>query len=71
MLKYLNEEDVRKAEYLSKDFHKEIDKINYKELIETYAKVIGKVRTDLIRLDGNRNKVHVSKRKVQRIVIGI
>jgi hypothetical protein len=57
-LKYLNEEDIRKEDFLDRDFHKELDNINYKQLIDNYSKTIGKVSTHLIRLDGFRYKVY-------------
>jgi hypothetical protein len=57
-LKYLNEEDVRKEDFLDRDFHRDLDIINHKQLIENYCKTIGKVRIHLIRLDGFRDKVY-------------
>jgi hypothetical protein len=57
-LKYLNEEDVRKEDFLDRDFHSDLDIINHKQLIENYCKTIGKVSIHLIRLDGFRDKVY-------------
>jgi hypothetical protein len=54
-LKYLNEEEFRKEEFLDRDFHRELNKINYKQLIENHSKTLGKVCIELVRLDGFRD----------------
>jgi hypothetical protein len=46
-LKYLDEEDQRKTEYIHRNFHDKIDKTNYKYLIEANAKTLAKMETGI------------------------
>ena len=46
-LKYLNEENVRKKEYINSDFHQKIDSINYLNLIGKHAEELGKMDTGI------------------------
>ena len=56
-LKYLTEEESRKAEYISSNFHAKLDQVNFKHLIEINSKNLAKVLKS--NLDGYRNKIHV------------
>jgi cullin-4 len=46
-LKFLDEEEHRKNEYINKSFHDKIDKINFKHLIELNAKTLAKMETGI------------------------
>jgi len=46
-LKYLAEEEVRKEEYISRDFHHDLDQINYRFLIDANCKTLAKVSIDI------------------------
>ena len=55
-LKYLNEENIRKNEYISHKYHDKIDKINYKLLIGENAEALAKMDTGILyMLTNNRN----------------
>ena len=53
-LKYLEEEETRKKEYISPNYHEEIDKINYYYLVEEHAKDIAKMDTGIKYMFENR-----------------
>jgi len=46
-LKYLDEENQRKAEYFHKSFHDKLDRVNFKFFIELNAKTVGKMETGI------------------------
>lgn len=53
-LKYLDEEDVRKSDYLHKSFHDKIDKVNFKYLIDLNAKTLAKMETGVRYMFNNK-----------------
>ena len=53
-LKYLDEEEIRKKEYINPDYHEEIDKINYYYLVGEHAKDIAKMDTGIKYMFENR-----------------
>ena len=46
-LKYLNEENKRKTDYINSDYHKDINYINYKYLVEENAEELAKKETGI------------------------
>lgn len=53
-LKYLDEEDHRKTEYIHKTYHERIDKVNFKHLIEFNAKTLAKMETGVRYMFNNK-----------------
>jgi hypothetical protein len=53
-LKYLDEEDARKSEYIHKSFHERIDRVNFKHLIELVAKNLAKMETGIRYMFNNK-----------------
>lgn len=60
-LKYLDEEDNRKAEYIHKSYHERIDKVNHKHLIELNAKSIGKMETGIRYMFVNKKDIELQE----------
>lgn len=55
-LNYLDNEDVRKSEYIKEDFHSELDLINYSSIIDNNIKGISQKETGF-RAMLNNNKL--------------
>jgi hypothetical protein len=53
-LKYLDEENIRKLDYFNPTYHKKIDEINFKHLIENNAKTLAKMETGIRYMFNNK-----------------
>jgi hypothetical protein len=53
-LKYLEEEDNRKSDYIHTNFHEKIDKVNFKYLIEINSKTLAKMDSGIRNMFNNK-----------------
>lgn len=53
-MKYLEEENIRKFEYINPVYHKKIDDINFKHLIENNSKTLAKMETGIRYMFNNK-----------------
>jgi hypothetical protein len=66
-LKYLEEENIRKVDYINPTFHKKIDEANFLHLIENNAKTLAKMDTG-IRYMFNNKKIYELKEAYKLII---